>query len=60
MGASIRILLFSFFLSLFFTLAAQDQGAYTVENLPDPKSFGNGYVSNPDNILDAQDVAVLN
>jgi uncharacterized protein len=36
------------------------QNSYTVENVPNPKNGGVGYVSNPDGILDGADVATLN
>ncbi|MCB9264189.1 MAG: TPM domain-containing protein [Lewinellaceae bacterium] len=36
------------------------QTVYTVETIPDPKQNGNGYVSNPDNILSGEEVQQLN
>ncbi len=48
-----------FFLGSFAALQAQS-GVYTVENIPNPKIRGTGYVSNPDNIISPTDVSSLN
>ncbi|MHC4379027.1 MAG: TPM domain-containing protein, partial [Planctomycetota bacterium] len=40
-------------------VAAMAQTAYTIENLPNPKDNGSGYVSDPDGILNAQDRSTL-
>ena len=36
------------------------QEGYTIDQIPDPKTGGNGYVSNPDGILSSNDVDSLN
>jgi uncharacterized protein len=48
------------FRSFFFTLillglgaGAFAQNAYTVQTVPDPKAIGNGYISDPDNVIPA-------
>ncbi len=45
---------------LMLDVAAMAQTAYTIENLPNPKDNGSGYVSDPDGILNAQDRSTLN
>jgi len=52
-----RWLVFALFIA--FTSAVSAQSAYTVDNLPNPKDNGGGYLSDPDNILDPNDQAVL-
>ena len=42
------------------TLVAQGQAVYTVDNVPDPKRFGNGYVSDPDGYLSPGAIDSLN
>lgn len=36
------------------------QEGYTIDQIPDPKASGNGYVSNPDMVLSSNDVDSLN
>ena len=36
------------------------QNSYTIETVPNPKSFGQGWVSDPDNILTAEEKQELN
>ena len=52
-----RWLVFALFIA--FTSTVSAQSAYTVDNLPNPKDNGGGYLSDPDNILDPNDQAVL-
>lgn len=47
-----------FFLA--FTIISKAQTAYTVETIPDPKTTGGGYVSNPDGVIDASTVETIN
>ncbi len=47
-------------IALFASILSPAQTTYTVETLPDPKQSGGGFVSNPDNIIDAAAVAELN
>ncbi|WP_282779631.1 TPM domain-containing protein [Phaeodactylibacter xiamenensis] len=54
----IRWLLLAVMLML--AVAAMAQTTYTIENLPNPKDNGSGYVSDPDGILNAQDRSTLN
>ncbi len=53
-------IIFSCILFLFTFLSVKAQSAYTVETVPDPKRLDGGYVSNPDNILDASTVSTIN
>ncbi len=46
------------FLCVFISLPAQE--AFTPETVPNPKNGGTGYVSDPDDVLDAASVAELN
>ncbi|MCB0549487.1 MAG: TPM domain-containing protein [Phaeodactylibacter sp.] len=48
------------FLFLLPASLALSQAAYTVETIPDPKSSGGGYVSNPDNVLSSEEAQQLN
>lgn len=51
------------YLTLFilgFGLGAFAQNAYTVETVPDPKALGNGYVSDPDEVIPANFESQLN
>lgn len=41
-------------------LAHSQSKAYTVDQVPNPKTLGNGYVSNPDQIISNEDVNKLN
>ncbi|MEL7117865.1 MAG: TPM domain-containing protein [Bacteroidota bacterium] len=45
---------------LFIALHAIAQQTYRVENIPDPKRIGTGYVSDPDNVLSQSDINTLN
>lgn len=55
----LRGVLLLFMFITFFSVQAQTD-FYTVETVPNPKSLGNGYVSNPDNIISGDAVAQLN
>jgi uncharacterized protein len=50
----------AFVLCLILFGAFQEKKSYTVEDVPDPKRSGGGYVSNPDNIINKESVSVLN
>ncbi|TXB63377.1 TPM domain-containing protein [Phaeodactylibacter luteus] len=51
---------FILYLFCLLPLFAIGQKTYTIESAPNPKSSGNGYVSDPDNFLSAEDEATLN
>lgn len=46
-------------LSLITAVTVMAQQAYTVETVPNPKNFGGGYVSNPDGLISAQVVPLI-
>ncbi|NBC06100.1 MAG: hypothetical protein GVY26_02800, partial [Bacteroidetes bacterium] len=49
-----------FLLLLLLASSLYGQTAYTVETVPNPKDSGTGYVSDPGNVLSAEDVNTLN
>lgn len=53
-----KFVFFFFGFILIHSLSAQK--IYTPETVPNPTGPGGGYVSNPDNVLNAEDVATLN
>lgn len=57
---SLKLLLLSTFLLFVASPVLWAQSAYTVQTIPNPKSAGRGYVSNPDNIISPTEVATLN
>lgn len=48
------------FLWVFLILPLSGQNVSTLKSIPNPKNGGNGYVSDPDRILEASDIATLN
>ena len=56
------ILIAKVFIALFWlgSFSASAQTSYTIESVPNPKSGGNGYVSDPDDILSPEDEIRLN
>jgi uncharacterized protein len=59
---NIRFPAYFFFLCLLSAvpLAAQDNPAFTIQQVPDPKRSGTGYVSDPGNYLKPGEIAALN
>ncbi len=51
-----KIIIFSIFTLLFGNIAFSQ---YTVENVPDPKKDGNGFVSDPDNIIGYKNIEII-
>jgi uncharacterized protein len=49
-----------FFLFFLLSIGLYSQTAYQYNTVPNPKTGGSGYVSNPDNVITSSDVSTLN